>query len=57
MEWIIEPLSAFLGMDLMAADSCSGGGTQLNSCSCTGGLVVCQCSGGLVKPKETAAAS
>jgi hypothetical protein len=35
----------------LIADTCTGEGTKLNSCNCTGGLVVCQCSGGLTPPK------
>lgn len=53
MNWIMEPVSGFQALEMMAADSCTGEGTRLNSCSCSGGLVVCQCSGGLVVPKET----
>jgi len=52
MDWIIEPISGFTSLDtrLMEA-SCSGDGTKLQSCTCTGGLVVCQCSGGLTQPE------
>jgi len=52
MDWIIEPMTAFRSLDMLLADSCTGEGTRLNSCSGSGSLVVCQCSGGLVVPKE-----
>lgn len=52
MNWIIEPISGFQTFDPLAADTCTGEGSRLNSCSCSGGLVVCQCSGGLTVPKQ-----
>lgn len=53
MDWLVEPFSGFQSLDLMAGDTCSGGGT-LHSCTTKGGLIVCTCSGGLVvqQPKE-----
>jgi hypothetical protein len=51
MDWIAQPMTGFRSLDMMMADTCTGDGTKLNSCSCTGGLVVCQCSGGLTVPK------
>lgn len=52
MDWIIEPLSGFKALEPISADSCTGEGTKLNHCSCTGGLVVCKCKGGLVVPSQ-----
>lgn len=52
MEWIVAPLGKTWSLDLLAADKCSGGGSTLLSCECTGGLVVCQCEGGLTKPAQ-----
>lgn len=40
MEWIVEPLKAFASLDVLLADTCSGGG-ELRHCSCLGGMVVC----------------
>jgi len=52
MEWIIEPLAGFQAIDLVA-DTCSGSGTTLNSCSTKGSLIECSCSGGLkVSPQS-----
>lgn len=52
MNWIIEPVTGFSSFEMLMADTCTGDGTKLNSCSCTGGLVVCQCTGGLAVPKQ-----
>lgn len=51
MDWIMAPVAAFRSLDFVAEDdTCSGGGATLNSCSCTGGLLVCNCSGCLTAP-------
>lgn len=51
MDWIIEPISGFSGLNpLLAEGSCRDGAT-LRSCSCTGGLLICDCSGGLKQTK------
>ena len=48
MEWLMEPISGIRAISVAyAAPGCTGDGTVLNSCGCTGGLVNCQCSGGL----------
>jgi hypothetical protein len=51
VDWLVEPLATFgalLGNKDEPKDAkCSGAGTQLNACSCTGGLVSCSCTGGL----------
>lgn len=53
MEWVMEPMSAFRSLDvIMVADDCSGSGSTLNSCSCTGGLVVCGGAGALKPPAK-----
>lgn len=52
MEWIIEPVAGFQSLPILGNDTCTGDGTKLNSCACTGGLIVCQCTGGLVTPPQ-----
>lgn len=53
MDWIIEPITGFIGLfEPIVADQCSGG-AELRNRTCTGGLLVCDCSGGLIqKPKS-----
>lgn len=50
MDWIVGALHGFAEMSTLAADSCSGSGTTLNSCSCTGGLLSCTTAGALKVP-------
>ena len=51
MDWLVEPLGTFNNLHANQNEprdaECSGSGTQLNQCSCTGGLVACSCGGGL----------
>lgn len=50
MEWVMEPVAGIRSLDFVIAASCDGGAT-LNSCSCSGGLLVCNCTGCLTAPK------
>jgi hypothetical protein len=51
MKWIIEPMSGFFTLDVTEADNCTGTGSTLRECTCTGGMVVCSVPGALVVPK------
>lgn len=51
MHWIIEPVSGFLAMEIVDGDNCSGSGSTLRECTCTGGMVVCSVPGSLIVPK------
>lgn len=53
MGWIMAPVTGFRSLAFVAeSDTCSGGGTELRSCTCQGGLLVCTCSGGLSRPPK-----
>jgi hypothetical protein len=49
MEWIVDPLSNFAGLNPVFSESCPNIWYQ---CNCTGGLLVCAKEGALKAPPD-----